>query len=606
MKGLAALLARSAVALLGGGGALAQSANAPPAQPFVAAPAQQFVANAPGSYALPVIQAAGDGWVLEGSALPRRLSRYTRGAITLLSFTYAYCTDPLGCPLAYSVFVDVRQRVLEDPALRTKVRFVSLSFDPTNDTPAAMQRYGGAFAEAQAPRWHFLTTPSMRFLEPILDAYGQDVEVERDASGGATRAITHLLKVFLIDARGRVREIYGTAYLHPEVVFNDIRTIAMETAMQASVADANSRAGPRTARAQAAVPRAASEPLTFGAAPLGLPPLTLPTGVSLSAERIALGSKLFFDRRLSSNETMSCAMCHVPEQAYASNASQRAVGLGGRSLPRNAPSLLDVAWRPALFHDGRASSLLEQAWQPLLHPDEMGNASADEVLARLRALRDYAGRFERAFDGAGASRDTVAAALAAFQATLVSANSRFDRWRFGGDAAALSPLEQRGFDVFAGKGRCSACHRVEARHALFTDGGYHVTGAGGGPSASKRHRVTLAPGVHVDLLEADLVALRGEEPADAGRFAVTHDPADRNAFRTPMLRDVARTAPYMHDGSIATLEAVVEFYDRGAGEIDGKSPLLQPLGLDDDEKRALVAFLRTLDGAMRAQFSPGS
>jgi len=562
----------------------------PAASALRRAPTQRFIANAAGTYSLPPIQPAGDGWVLERSGFPRRLSRYTHGAVTLLSFVYTYCTDPDGCPLAHSVFAEVRGRVLADPLLRQKVRFVSLSFDPTNDTPAAMQNYGAAFDDGSIPRWHFLTTHSMRFLKPILDSWGQDVEVERDASGMPTRAITHLLKVFLIDPQGRVREIYGTAFLHPDVVFNDIRTIALEA--QGKATTGNARSEGDGSRPLASAEAGARDP---AAPPLGLPPVRLPDGVVHDAARIALGRKLFFDRRLSSNGSMSCAMCHVPEQGFASNASRRAVGIFGRSLSRNAPSLLDVAWRPALFHDGRESSLVEQAWQPLLNADEMGNASIDDVLARIRSLHDYAGRFENAFGGAPASKRTVGAALAAFETSLVSSGSRFDRWRFGGDASALSPLEQRGFQVFVGEGRCNACHRVDERFALFTDGRYHVTGAGA--ASGRRFVVTLSSGVVTELGESDLASLRGEEPADPGRFGVTRDPADRHAFRTPMLRNVARTAPYMHDGSISTLEAVIDFYDRGGGAIAGRSPLLKPLGLADEDKRALVAFLHTLDSA---------
>ncbi len=544
------------------------------------APKQDFVANAPGTYSLPAIQPAGDGWVLERNTIPRRLARYTHGKVTLLSFVYTYCVDPIGCPLAYSVFVDVRRRVAAEPDLRDSVRFVSLSFDPTHDTPQAMQHYGGEFARAEEPRWHFLTTPSMRFLQPILDAYGQDVEVERDASGAPTRAVTHLLKVFLIDPHGRAREIYGTAFLHPEVVFNDIRTIALE-------------AHPAAARAEPSrtAPQAAPD------AQRGLPALRLPAGVVGERERIDLGRKLFFDRRLSANGTMSCAMCHVPEQAFASNASRRAVGIAGKSLRRNAPSLLDVAWRTALFHDGRESSLVEQAWQPILHPDEMGNRSVDDVLARIRSFDDYAGRFERAFGGDGASRENVGAALAAYESSLVSADSRFDRWRFGADASALTDLEQRGFAVFSGKGQCATCHRIDERFALLSDGRYHVTGAGFAAPDVQRFVVPLAPGVHTVLEARDLASFSSDEAPDPGRFEVTGDPADRHAFRTPMLRDVARSAPYMHDGSLATLEAVVEFYDRGGGAAPNRSALLRPLGLHADEKRALTAFLRTLDGA---------
>lgn len=588
MRTIRTLLVAALAAGLSAGmssGARSASAALQP-EPALDPRAQRFVPSAPGAYALPVIQPAGNGWVLERSGFPRRLSRYTHGAITLLSFVYTYCTDPLGCPLAHSVFVDVRERVRADPQLRGKVRLVSLSFDPTNDTPGAMQRYGDAFARANAPRWHFLTTHSMRFLKPILDDYGQDVEIERDAAGAPTRAITHLLKVFLIDPRGRVREIYGTGFLRADVVLDDIRTIALE-------AKDDSRAPIRSPASLTTHAPADTSP------PLGLPPLRLHDGIVLETERIALGRALFFDRRLSSNGTMSCAMCHVPEEGFASNASRRAVGLFGRSLPRNAPSLLNVAWRPALFLDGRETSLVRQAWQPLLHPDEMGNTSVDDVLARIVSLRDYDGRFARAFDGAAASRDTVSAALAAFQATLVSADSRFDRWRFTGDASALSLFEQKGFEVFIGKGRCSACHRIDDRFARFTDDGYHVTGAGAPTPADVQYVVPLAPGLQTTLRPADLASLRGDDPLDPGRFAVTGDPADRHAFRTPMLRDVARTAPYMHDGSIASLEAVVDFYDRGGGEIAGRSPLLQALGLDDEEKGALVAFLRTLDAGAR-------
>jgi cytochrome oxidase Cu insertion factor (SCO1/SenC/PrrC family) len=218
------------------GGVLAIAAALPPAQAQLqvqaVAPRQDFVAPAPGSYALPPIQPAADGWVLEGNWLPRRLSRYTHGSLTLLSFVYTYCTDPIGCPLAYATFDTVRQRVLADPALRGKVRLVSLSFDPANDTPAAMQAYGGTNARNPDLPWHFLTTYSMTFLEPILNGFGQDVEIELDAKGNPTRARAHLLKVFLLDAQGQVREIYSAAFLHPEVIVNDLKTLALESAGQ--------------------------------------------------------------------------------------------------------------------------------------------------------------------------------------------------------------------------------------------------------------------------------------------------------------------------------------------------------------------------------------
>jgi len=326
-------------------------------------------------------------------------------------------------------------------------------------------------------------------------------------------------------------------------------------------------------------------------AALGLPPLDVEPP---AAAQVELGRQLFFDRRLSFNGTMSCAMCHVPEEGFASNASRLAVGIEGRSLRRNAPTLLNVGWMRELFHDGREPSLDAQAWSPLLHPLEMGNPSAGHVIARIRSLRDYDGRFERAFAGHTASMDTVGQALAAYQRTLVAGGSRFDRWRYGGQAQALSPLERRGFELFTGAARCAACHRVGERDAPFTDHRYHVTGVGFVPRP-QRIVVPLAPGVQTVLADADLAAFDNPRPPDLGRFEVTLDPADRHAFRTPSLRNVARTAPYMHDGSLATLEEVVDFYDRGGGDVVGKSPLLSPLSLADDDKRALVAFLRALD-----------
>lgn len=330
---------------------------------------------------------------------------------------------------------------------------------------------------------------------------------------------------------------------------------------------------------------------------LGLPPHADAADEVATAARVELGRKLFFDRRLSFNGTMSCAMCHVPEEGFTSNASKTAVGIEGKSLRRNAPTLLNVAWQRLLFHDGRENSLATQAWMPLLHPDEMANPSIGYVLQRIRSLPDYAGRFEAAFDGAGPGMDTLGAALAAFELTLVAAGSRFDRWRYRGEATALSAREQEGFRVFAGKGRCTLCHTVGDTSALFADGGFHATGAGSGATSDSAIVVPLAPGVNTVVTGAALESFATPLVPDLGRFEITQDPADRYAFKTPTLRNVARTAPYMHDGSIATLEAVVDFYDRGGGELEGKSPLIAPLGLSHDEKQALVAFLRSLDGA---------
>jgi cytochrome oxidase Cu insertion factor (SCO1/SenC/PrrC family) len=198
-------------------------------RPVAARPVADFTPPPAGSYTLNVIQAAPDGSVLDLAGRPRRLSEYTRGRITLLSLVYTYCSDPTGCPLAYETGAELRRRIALDARLRGRVRFVSLSFDPVNDSPAAMRAYAGANAAANgSPPWHFLTSRSIEELRPILDGLGQEIEVEVDAGGRPTRTISHMLKLFLIDGAGRVREIYSTAFLHPEAMLNDVRTLAME------------------------------------------------------------------------------------------------------------------------------------------------------------------------------------------------------------------------------------------------------------------------------------------------------------------------------------------------------------------------------------------
>jgi cytochrome oxidase Cu insertion factor (SCO1/SenC/PrrC family) len=221
--------AAAIVACCASGPHRAPAAQFEPGRGLVGLPRQDFRPPAAGSYRLPVITQAPDGWVLEGDRTPRRLAGYTRGAVTLLSFVYTYCTDPIGCPLAYEAMVDVIERVRRQPRLRERARLVSLSFDPTHDTPAAMQAYAGAHASARQPRWHFLTTASVRQLTPILQGFGQDAEVERDDADRPTRVMTHVLKVFLLDARGQVREIYSAAFLMPEVIVNDMLTLAIES-----------------------------------------------------------------------------------------------------------------------------------------------------------------------------------------------------------------------------------------------------------------------------------------------------------------------------------------------------------------------------------------
>jgi cytochrome c peroxidase len=329
---------------------------------------------------------------------------------------------------------------------------------------------------------------------------------------------------------------------------------------------------------------------------LGLP--ALPTAAP-SQPAVDLGRKLFMDRRLSSNNTLSCAMCHVPEQGFAAVELATSVGIEGRSLRRNAPTLLNVAWVNQLFHDGRSDSLEHQAWAPLLNPIEMGNPGTRDVIDKLRKMPDYAGKFEAAFDGSPAGQRTVGAALASYQRTLVAGNSPFDRWRYGGDQHALNTDEQAGFAVFAGKGRCIACHTVEAKHALFSDARFHNTGIGfarrrGSRDPAHRYVVQLAPGVFTELREDELAGVSEPLQDDTGRHEVTGKDGDRWAYRTPTLRNVGITGPYMHDGSLATLEDVIEYYQQGGINNPGKDALVQPLALTIEEKRNLAAFLRSL------------
>ncbi|QYF95717.1 hypothetical protein KY495_11510 [Massilia sp. PAMC28688] len=328
---------------------------------------------------------------------------------------------------------------------------------------------------------------------------------------------------------------------------------------------------------------------------LGLPALPpAPRGADTAAA-VELGRKLFMDRRLSHNNTMSCAMCHIPEQGFTATQLGTALGLEGRTLRRNAPTLLNVAYVQPLFHDGRAESLHLQAWDPLLNPIEMGNPDSSGLIDKLRRMPDYDGLFEAAFDGAQADRRTVGLALASYQRTLVAGNSRFDRWHYGKQAHALTPQEQAGFKIFTGKGRCVACHAIGKQHALFTDGRFHNTGVGLGPRAGS-HRVRLAAGIDIEVTAQSLASVSEPLQADLGRYEVTRLPAHRYAYRTPGLRNVALTAPYMHDGSLASLEDVVAFYQRGGIDNPARDPLLRPLQLGEQEKADLSAFLRSLTG----------
>ena len=226
--------------------------------------------------------------------------------------------------------------------------------------------------------------------------------------------------------------------------------------------------------------------------PLGLPPV--PTQIAGSEAMRRLGERLFFDRSLSANGTLSCAMCHIPTQGFASNQSALSIGMEGRTLRRNAPSLRNVVFKKYLFHDGRETDLVTQVWSPMLAADEMGNPAIGPLLDRLRKDTAYAEAFSAAFPKESVTMSTVGRAIAAYEATLLTGGGRFDRAMFNGERTALTPQEWLGYEVFRGKGACVSCHMIEDKVALFTDQSWHNTGVAF-RNTSPTTRIELAPGV---------------------------------------------------------------------------------------------------------------
>jgi cytochrome c peroxidase len=331
--------------------------------------------------------------------------------------------------------------------------------------------------------------------------------------------------------------------------------------------------------------------------PLGLPaPLPVPDDNPITREKVDLGRRLFFDRRLSPNNTMSCAMCHVPAQGFTVNELRLAVGMNGKTGRRNAPSLYNVAYQRPLFHDGREFTLEDQVISPLTNPVEMGNPSIGYVVEKVRRLPGYEEQFRAAFRE-GVSVATLGKALASYERTLLSGNAPFDRWYFAGEADAVGDDVKAGFAVFAGKGKCVACHTVGEDAALFADHAFHNTGVAHLQLIPEQTvEVDLGGGLVVHMPRAQVDEVLLPPGKDLGRYEVTLDPADLWRYRTPSLRNVALTAPYMHNGVLLTLEEVVEYYDRGGTGAEGQDARITPLNLTREEKRSLLAFLHSLTG----------
>jgi cytochrome c peroxidase len=292
----------------------------------------------------------------------------------------------------------------------------------------------------------------------------------------------------------------------------------------------------------------------------------LPTSVPIPPSnlnyqsKIDLGKQLFFDARLSKNNKVSCAYCHIPGAGF-SDPHPTSLGIDDQAGPRQAPTVLNAGFNRFLFWDGRAGSLEEQILGPIQNPIEMGEV-LDHLVAKLRKIKGYTRQFRHVF-GTDVTIQGLSDAIAAFERTLLSTHSAFDQY-MAGDRKAMNEAAVRGMELFRGKARCLLCHHGPN----LTDNEFHNIG----------------------------VPQVGPQKEDLGRYAVTRQERDKGAFKTPTLRSILDTAPYMHDGVFLTLEDVIDFLDRGGGPNPHLSPLLRPLGLTQEEKSNLISFLETLSG----------
>ena len=303
--------------------------------------------------------------------------------------------------------------------------------------------------------------------------------------------------------------------------------------------------------------------------PLGLPPLPIPDSNPPSAAKVRLGHKLFFDPILSGNGTTSCATCHKPQFGFADDQALTK-GSTGTSSPRNVPTVINSAYLTSLFWDGRIPTLEKQVRVPIESPEEMSNSVA-EVEKRLNGDLGYRSEFAEAWGAGPITFEMVEKSIASFERTLLSGNSPFDRWKYGHDAKAVDDSVKRGFTVFSSpkKGNCAVCHTIGEKYALFTDNKFHDIGVG----------------------------VESANVKDPGLYAVTHDELDRGKFKTPSLRNLSLTAPYMHDGSLRNLKQVMDFYIGAGNSHANLDKEIHTLDfLTGQERRDLLAFLNSLNG----------
>lgn len=336
---------------------------------------------------------------------------------------------------------------------------------------------------------------------------------------------------------------------------------------------------------------------------LGLPPLRIPADNPQTAEKVALGRDLFQDPRFSADGTISCASCHQPDRTFVDGLPV-ATGIGRQKGFRNTPSVLNAAFYTTWFDDGRAPSLEIQVLGPMLNPVEHGLKNARQIVQVVQKEPRYRRRMARIFkiNASDISVEHITMAIASYERTLIGGNSPFDQYYFARQRARISASAARGLRIFRRKGNCANCHEISMNNALFSDNRFYNIGVG-----SKQLKPVLDELVKTleQGLEAGQFPLTTRQRSELGRFNVSQVIADIGKFKTPILRNVALTAPYMHDGSLKSLEQVVEYYDRGGDKNRFLDPAIFPLHLSDREKADLVEFMKSLTSSEAAGTHPG-
>lgn len=326
-----------------------------------------------------------------------------------------------------------------------------------------------------------------------------------------------------------------------------------------------------------------------GTLPPGIIPPEEPKDNPSTPDKISIGKKLYFDKRLSIDDTVSCATCHDPEKGFA-DGKKVGEGIQGKKGTRNSPTTLNAAFFELQFWDGRAKTLEDQAKLPIINPIEMGMPSHKAVEEKIRKIPEYRKDFKNVFGTEQFTIDHIAKAIAAFERTLVSVKSPFDRFIAEGKTA-ISEDARAGWELFNGKARCNTCHGFIEVYPFFTDNKFHNIGIA---MKNSNFEALAREAQRQGIRPSDLSSREGA--SELGRYNVTGNTKDIGTFKSSGLRNIALTAPYMHDGSEPTLETVIEFYNKGGIPNPNLDGGIVPLNLTDKEKSQLVEFLMTLTG----------